>query len=137
MLNDMEKIKFVTMFSGYIPENRFCKQKDTVSRTVQDAVVDVLGLFEQFAGHLPDLFNQYDNGLLFESLTGTGVFIDELNADEVKRYNQFLADKHAAEEKAALDAQIFEDWKVERAAEIARKREEASASPEQKEEPKS
>lgn len=125
------KIKFITMFSGYDPKTRFCEQKDKVSRTIQDAVVDVLGLFEQFAGKLPELFNKYNNGLLYES--EIGVFVDELNADELAQYNKFVEDKAKREADQAEQDRLFEEWKSQKAAEVAA----ARANPPVQSEPKS
>lgn len=110
------------MFSGYDPKSRFCKQSDVVSRTVQDVVVDVLGLFEQFAGKLPDLFRQYDNGLLYESDSGVGVFIDELNADEVKAFEDYKSklEKQKADEEETN--RLFDEWKADKAKQVLESR---------------
>ena len=72
-------MKYITIFEGYDPSKRFCIQKDTVSRTVQDAIVDIPSLLKAFNGTLDDLFDKFNNGLVFESVTGTGVFYDELS----------------------------------------------------------
>lgn len=117
----MEKLVYITMYSGYNPESRKMKVLDSVSRTIQDAVVDVPSLLRQFDGHLDDLFNKYNNGLLFES--EVGVFVDELNAAEVKAYNDYIAKQVAAEaEKKKLD-EDFAAWRAECAQQVIQKRE--------------
>lgn len=117
----MEKMSYITMFSGYKPETRKRKVLDPVSRTIQDAVVDVPSLLRQFDGHLDDLFNKYNNGLLFES--EVGVFVDELNPAEVKAYNDYVSKQAAAEaEKKKLD-EDFAAWRAERAQQVIKKRE--------------
>lgn len=115
------------MFKGYDPSKRFCQIVDKVSRTIQDAIVDVPSLLKVFDGHLDDLFNKYNNGLLYESQSGVGVFIDELNADEVARYNKFVADKEAREAEQKRQDELFEQFKNDIASGAYKRRVEASS----------
>lgn len=117
------------MFKGYDPSKRFCQIVDKVSRTIQDAIVDVPSLLKAFDGHLDDLFNKYNNGLLYESQSGVGVFIDELNPDEVARYNKFVADKEAREAEQRKQDELFEQFKNDIASGAYKRREDPSPAP--------
>lgn len=109
MLIDME---IISMWNGkYDPTKRFCPVVDSVSRTIQDAIVDIPTLLKEFNGHLDDLFDKYNNGLLYES--SIGVFVDELNKDELDRYNEFVASQEAKAKADAEEKALFEQFKSE------------------------
>lgn len=114
-------MKYITIFEGYEPKSRFCKQIDVVSRTIQDAIVDIPTLMREFNFKLDDLFDRYNNGLLYES--EIGVFVDELNADELKAYNERLAKQKALEDEKKKNDELFEQWKAEMAKKVAAARE--------------
>lgn len=104
-------MKYITIFEGYDPNNRFSAVDPTPSRTIQDAVVDIPTLLKEFGGDLKNLFDKFNNGLVFESMTGKGVFIDQLNKDEVKRYNEFVDAKAKRDAESAREAELFEQFK--------------------------
>lgn len=121
----MNKITFITVFSGYEPKKRYCKQVDTISRTIQDAVVDVPGLLKQFNGRLDDLFRNLNNGLVFESQIG--VFVDELNSEELAQFNKMQSEKAQRELEEKTQSELFEKWKAEIANKVMQDRQEKSA----------
>lgn len=116
----MKELKYITMFDGYDPKKRFCEIKDKVSRTIQDAIVDVPSLLKMFGDNLPDLFNKYNNGLLFES--EIGVFVDELNAAELKAFNEHQEKLAKIEADKQENERLFEEFKAHKAKEVLAKR---------------
>lgn len=122
MLIDM---KYITIFQGYEPSKRFCKQSDCVSRTVQDCIVDIPSLMREFNFKLDDLFDKYNNGLVYESTIG--VFVDELNADEVKAHAEFVRKQQALEAEKKRNDELFEQWKLETAKKVAEAREKGTS----------
>lgn len=112
-------------------EKTYEKVKDTYVLTVQDPVVSVPGLLKLYEGKLDELFKQFNNKLLYESELG-GVFVDQLNSQEVEEYNRRQAEHEA--KKAELDAEekLFREWKAEKAAEVNRRSLEPESIPDSK-----
>lgn len=119
-------MKYITK-ETFNPKNRFCRILDAVSRTVQDATVDIPTLLKQFNGRLDDLFYKYNNGLVFESQIG--VFVDELNASELAAFNNHQAEIARLESEKKHTEQLFEAWKSEVSQRVAQVRAESVPKP--------
>lgn len=107
------KLPYVSIMRGYEPNKRFSVLKDTVSRTVQDAIVDIPTLMKEFKFQLDDLFNHYNNGLLYES--EIGVFVDELNEKELSEFNRRKEESERLQREKEENDRLFEEWKREKA----------------------
>jgi len=101
-------------------EKTYEKVKDTYVLTVQDPVVSVPGLLKLYEGRLDELFKKFNNKLLYESELG-GVFIDQLNSQEVEEYNRRMAEHAAKKAELENEEKLFREWKAEKAAEVNRR----------------
>ncbi len=101
-------------------EKTYEKVKDTYVLTVQDPVVSVPGLLKLYEGRLDELFKQFNNKLLYESELG-GVFVDQLNPQEVEEYNRRMAEHEAKKAELENEEKLFREWKAEKAAEVNRR----------------
>lgn len=101
-------------------EKTYEKVKDTYVLTVQDPVVSVPGLLKLYEGRLDELFKQFNNKLLYESELG-GVFVDQLNSQEVEEYNRRQAEHEVKKAELEAEEKLFREWKAEKAAEVNRR----------------
>ena len=101
-------------------EKTYEKVKDTYVLTVQDPIVSVPGLLKLYEGRLDELFKKFNNKLLYESELG-GVFIDQLNSQEVEEYNRRMAEHAAKKAELENEEKLFREWKAEKAAEVNRR----------------
>lgn len=108
----MKKLLYATMFAPLVSAHRLEVVRNHTSRTIQDVVVDIPTLLKQFNGDLKGLFDKYKNGLVFESDL-TSVFVDELNPDELRRYNEFESARIQRENEQRKDNELFAKWKQE------------------------
>lgn len=112
-------------------EKTYEKVKDTYVLTVQDPVVSVPGLLKLYEGRLDELFKQFNNKLLYESELG-GVFVDQLNPQEVEEYNRRMAEHEAKKVELENEEKLFREWKAEKAAEVNRRSLEPESIPDSK-----
>ena len=101
-------------------EKTYEKVKDTYVLTVQEPIVSIPGLLKLYEGKLDELFKKFNNKLLYESELG-GVFIDQLNAQEVAEYNRRLSEHEAKKAELENEDKLFREWKAEKAAEVNRR----------------